>query len=161
MKKDEYAVAKLRSTKISIHLIQFEKCETLTSRYFTTRLVRSCETHKTPFGFVFQRTCLSYSLRDEEEKKVTVYSLQQEGWKIIESDTHEESLPGLPPYEFLRRVISLTTYWLQRDKEEIICQIRYDSQLDRQQEDCVDSYPIPENGDAQVLYSSQNRNHKL
>ena len=85
---------------------------------------------------------------DEEEKKVTVYSLQQEGWEIIESDTHEKSLPGLPPYEFLRRVISLTTYWLQRDKEEIICQIRYDSQLDRQQEDCADSYPIPENGDA-------------
>ena len=85
---------------------------------------------------------------DEEEKKVTVYSLQQEGWEIIESDTREESLPGLPPYEFLRRVISLTTYWLQRDKEEIVCQIRYDSQLDRQQEDCADSYPIPENGDA-------------
>ena len=85
---------------------------------------------------------------DEEEKKVTVYSLQQEGWEIIESDTREESLPGLPPYEFLRRVISLTTYWLQRDKEEIVCQIRYDSQLDRQQEGCADSYPIPENGDA-------------
>ena len=85
---------------------------------------------------------------DEEEKQVTVYSLQQEGWEIIESDTREESLPGLPPYEFLRRVISLTTYWLQRDKEEIVCQIRYDSQLDRQQEDCADSYPIPENGDA-------------
>ena len=85
---------------------------------------------------------------DEEEKKITVYSLQQEGWEIIESDTREESLPGLPPYEFLRRVISLTTYWLQRDKEEIVCQIRYDSQLDRQQEDCADSYPIPENGDA-------------
>ena len=84
----------------------------------------------------------------EEEEKVTVYSLQQEGWKIIESDTREESLPGLPPYEFLRRVISLTTYWLQRDKEEIICQIRYDSQLDRQQEECDDSYPIPENSDA-------------
>ena len=85
---------------------------------------------------------------DEEEKKVTVYSLQQEGWEIIENDTHEESLPGLPPYEFLRRVISLTTYWLQRDKEEIICQIRYDSQLDSQQEECDDRHPIPENGDA-------------
>ena len=85
---------------------------------------------------------------DEEEKKVTVYSLQQEGWEIIESETREESLPGLPPYEFLRRVISLTTYWLQRDKEEIVCQILYDSQLDLQQEDCDDSYPIPENGDA-------------
>ena len=84
----------------------------------------------------------------EEEEKVTVYSLQQEGWEIIESDTREESLPGLPPYQYLRRVISLTTYWLQRDKEEIVCQIRYDSQLDRQQEDCADSYPIPENGDA-------------
>ena len=85
---------------------------------------------------------------DEEEKKVTVYSLQQEGWEIIESDTREESLPGLPPYEFLRRVISLTTYWLQRDKEEIICQIRYDSQLDRQQEECGDRHPIPEISDA-------------
>ena len=83
----------------------------------------------------------------EEEEKVTVYSLQQEGWEIIESDTREESLLGLPPYEFLRRVISLTTYWLQRDKEEIVCQIRYDSQLDRQQEGCADSYPIPEDSD--------------
>ena len=85
---------------------------------------------------------------DEEEKKVTVYSLQQEGWEIIESDTREESLPGLPPYEFLRRVISLTTYWLQCDKEEIVCQIRYDSQLDRQQEECGDRHPIPEHGEA-------------
>ena len=84
----------------------------------------------------------------EDEEKVTVYSLQQEGWEIIESDTREESLPGLPPYQFLCRVISLTTYWLQRDKEEIVCQIRYDSQLDRQQEECADSYPIPENSDA-------------
>ena len=84
----------------------------------------------------------------EEGNKATVYGLQQEGWEIIESDIHEESLPGLPPYEFLRRVISLTTYWLQRDKEEIVCQILYDSQLDRQQEDCADSYSIPENGDA-------------
>ena len=81
---------------------------------------------------------------DEEEKKVTVYSLQQEGWEIIESDTREESLPGLPPYEFLLRVISLTTYWLQRDKEEIICQIRYDSQLDSQKQDCGDEYATPE-----------------
>mgnify|MGYP003311857050 CR=1 FL=1 len=85
---------------------------------------------------------------EEEEKEITVYSLQQEGWEIVASDIHEESLPGLPPYEFLRRVISLTTYWLQRDKEEIVCQILYDSQLDRQQESCADSYPIPENGDA-------------
>ena len=84
----------------------------------------------------------------EDEEKVTVYSLQLEGGEIIESDTREESLPGLPPYLFLRRVISLTTYWLQRDKEEIVCQIRYDSQLDRQQEECDDSYPIPDNSDA-------------
>ena len=92
-------------------------------------------------------TFLSLGVSLAEEEEVTVYSLQQEGWEIIESDTREESLPGLPPYEFLRRVISLTTYWLQRDKEEIVCQIRYDSQLDRQQEGCADSYPIPEDSD--------------
>lgn len=85
---------------------------------------------------------------DEEEEKVTVYSLQQEGWEIIESNTREESLPGLPPYQFLRRVVSLTTYWLRRDKEEIVCQILYDSQLDSQQEECGDRYPIPVNNDA-------------
>jgi len=45
-------------------------------------------------------------------------------------------------------VISTTTYWLQRNKEEIVCQIRYDSQLDRQQEKCGARHPIPENGDA-------------
>ena len=95
--------------------------------------------------FLGQGICFA---EDEEEKKATVYSLQQDGWEIVESDTHEESLLGLPPYEFLRRVISLTIYWLQRDTEEIVCQILYDSQLDRQQEDCVDSYPIPENSDA-------------
>ena len=83
----------------------------------------------------------------EEEEKVTVYSLQQNGWEIIESDTREESLSGLPPYEFLRRVISLTTYWLRRDREEIVCQIRYDSQLDSQHEECDDRYPIPEDRD--------------
>ena len=47
-----------------------------------------------------------------------------------------------------RRVVSLTTYWLRRDKEEIVCQILYDSQLDRQQEECGDRYPIPVNNDA-------------
>jgi hypothetical protein len=83
----------------------------------------------------------------EEEEKVTVYSLQQDGWEIIESDTREESLPGLPPYELLRRVISLTTFWLHRNREEIICQISYDSQLDSQQEECGDRHPIPEDGD--------------
>ena len=85
--------------------------------------------------------------QEEEEKQVTVYSLQQEGWEIIESDIHEQSLPGLPPYEFLKRVISLTTYWLQRDREEIVCQIAYDSQLDSQHEVCGDRHPIPEESD--------------
>ena len=83
----------------------------------------------------------------EEEEKVTVYGLQQDGWEIIESDTRDELLPGLPPYEFLRRVISLTTFWLHRNREEIICQISYDSQLDSQQEECGDRHPIPEDGD--------------
>ena len=82
---------------------------------------------------------------EEEEEKSTVYSLQQEGWEIVKSKTREESLPGLSPYHFLRRVVSVTTYWLQRDKEEIVCQILYDSQLDRQQEECGDRYPIPVN----------------
>ena len=84
---------------------------------------------------------------DEEEEKETVYKLQQQGWEIVESTIREESLSGLPPYAFLSRVISITTYWLQRSDDEIVCEILYDSQLDRQLEECGEIYKIlAENG---------------
>lgn len=69
---------------------------------------------------------------------VTVKRLQQEGWKVTAVDHRNERLPGLPPYEHLSRVVSISTYTLQRGDRTVTCEIAYDSQRDRLEEHCVD-----------------------
>ena len=80
---------------------------------------------------------------DPGEMEVTVYSLQKGGWKIFEKKVCQELRPGIAPYQFLHRVLSVTTYWLHFENEEIICHITYDSQLDRQDEKCGERHLIP------------------
>ena len=81
---------------------------------------------------------------DHGETEVTVYSLQKGGWEIAEKKVCQELRPGIAPYQFLHRVLSVTTYWLHFENEEIICHITYDSQLDRQDEKCGERHLIPE-----------------
>ena len=80
----------------------------------------------------------------DDETQETVYGLQQVGWTIAEKKVCQDSQLGIAPYQLLPRVLSITTYWLHLDKEEIICKIIYDSQLDRQHERCGEKHPVSE-----------------
>ena len=51
--------------------------------------------------------------------------------------SRNETRPGVPPYEHLARVVSITTYVLVRGGDTITCEIIYDSQQDSLQEHCV------------------------
>ena len=70
--------------------------------------------------------------------EVTVKNLQQQGWTVTKSSSRNETLPGLPPYEELPRVVSVTTYILERGGKTITCEIAYDSQRDTLDEHCLD-----------------------
>ncbi len=70
-----------------------------------------------------------------------VYGLRQQGWTLIGSETREQVLPGLPPYEELPRLLSVTTYHLEKDGQAMTCEIAYDSQHDRQHEQCAPADP--------------------
>lgn len=68
----------------------------------------------------------------------TVRQLRQQGWTVVEKTNRSEKLPGLPPYENLTRIVSITTYSLVRGDKTITCEILYDSQRDLLQENCAD-----------------------
>lgn len=68
---------------------------------------------------------------------MTVKDLRQQGWDIKDMHSRNETRPGLPPYENLARVVSITTYVLVRGDDTITCEIAYDSQRDVLQEHCV------------------------
>ncbi|HCY13169.1 MAG TPA: hypothetical protein DG414_04945 [Gammaproteobacteria bacterium] len=70
-----------------------------------------------------------------------VYGLRQQGWTLIGSETREQVLPGLPPYEELPRLLSVTTYYLEKNGQAMTCEIVYDSQHDRQHEQCAPADP--------------------
>ncbi|MDJ0956229.1 MAG: hypothetical protein QNI91_05220 [Arenicellales bacterium] len=67
---------------------------------------------------------------------MTVKDLRDQGWQVKEMHSRNETRPGLPPYENLDRVVSITTYVLVRGNDTIICEIIYDSQQDSLQEHC-------------------------
>ncbi|MBP49737.1 MAG: hypothetical protein CL396_06585 [Acidiferrobacteraceae bacterium] len=66
----------------------------------------------------------------------SVYRLQQQGWMITQKVDRVESRAGLPPYQHLVRRVSISTYRLGRGDKALTCEIRYDSQRDRQRETC-------------------------
>lgn len=69
--------------------------------------------------------------------QMTVKDLRRQGWTVAETSNRNETRPGLPPYEHLSRVVSITNYTLVRGDETITCEIIYDSQRDSLQEDCI------------------------
>lgn len=68
--------------------------------------------------------------------QMTVRGLLEQGWTVATRGSRNETRPGLPPYEKLPRVISITTYTLRRGDERVSCEMTYDSQLDHLQESC-------------------------
>ena len=69
--------------------------------------------------------------------QMTVQELRQQGWTVTSTNSRNETRPGLPPYENLPRVVSITTFTLVRGDKTITCEIAYDSQRDTLQEDCL------------------------
>ena len=67
---------------------------------------------------------------------MTVKDLREQGWEVTDRHSRNETRPGLPPYERLARVVSITTYVLVRGDDTITCEITYDSQQDSLQEHC-------------------------
>ena len=81
-----------------------------------------------------------WSLVDAQQTaptSLTVKDLREQGWEVKDMSSRNETRPGLPPYENLPRVVSITTYVLIRGDETITCDITYDSQRDNLQENCV------------------------
>lgn len=67
---------------------------------------------------------------------MTVKDLRDQGWEVKDMQSRNETRPGLPPYEHLARVVSITTYVLVRGDDTITCEIIYDSQQDSLEEHC-------------------------
>ncbi len=66
-----------------------------------------------------------------------VYDLTRQGWQITAITERNERHPGTAPYIELPRIISVTDYRLEKSGQVIICEMRYDSQLDSQEETCT------------------------
>lgn len=65
-----------------------------------------------------------------------IANLQSQGWTVSEKSEEKQSLPGLPPYENLTRVVQIVTYKLVKGDAMMVCRATYDSQRDRYDETC-------------------------
>ena len=59
------------------------------------------------------------------------------GWTIIEKSEGQELLPGVAPYQDLKRILQITHYRLQKGTALMKCKTAYDSQLDQFEESCL------------------------
>lgn len=69
--------------------------------------------------------------------EVGVYDLTRQGWQVTAITERNERRPGIAPYAELWRIVSVTDYRLEKSGQVIICEMRYDSQRDRQDETCM------------------------
>jgi len=66
----------------------------------------------------------------------TIISLQSEGWVIVKKTAEQKTLPGVPPYQDLKRIVQIVRYRLEKGDAMMTCETAYDSQLDRFEENC-------------------------
>jgi hypothetical protein len=66
-----------------------------------------------------------------------IYDLTRQGWQVISITERNERRPGIAPYTDLWRIVSVTDYRLEKSGQVIICEMRYDSQRDSQDETCM------------------------
>ena len=66
----------------------------------------------------------------------TVHGLRQAGWQIVEKTSRDEWLPGIAPYEDLRRLVYVVTYTLQKQGETRICTLTRDNMRDTSTQSC-------------------------
>ena len=66
----------------------------------------------------------------------SVLKLIRQGWEINEKESEVVILPGLKPYQSLKREVLVVKYRLRKGAEFIYCLVEYDSQLDTISEIC-------------------------
>ena len=66
----------------------------------------------------------------------SVLKLIRQGWEINEKESEVVILPGLKPYQSLKREVLVVKYRLRKGAEIILCLVEYDSQLDTISEVC-------------------------
>ncbi len=92
---------------------------------------------RAPTAFIFFLVGVLTSISWAQPLEAGVYDLTRQGWQITATTERKERRPGIAPYIQLPRIISVTDYRLEKSGQVIICEMRYDSQRDRQDETCM------------------------
>jgi len=66
----------------------------------------------------------------------TINSLQSDGWMIVDKTEERQTLPGIAPYQDLKRIVQIVRYRLQKGTAIMACETTYDSQRDHYKENC-------------------------
>ena len=92
---------------------------------------------RVPTVFTFFLVGVLTSISWAQPLEVGVYDLTRQGWQVTAITERNERRPGIAPYAELWRIVSVTDYRLEKSGQVIICEMRYDSQRDRQDETCM------------------------
>ena len=66
----------------------------------------------------------------------SLLELIRQGWEVNDKQSEVVILPGLKPYQSLKREVLVVKYRLRKGAEFIYCLVEYDSQLDTISEVC-------------------------
>ena len=70
------------------------------------------------------------------EEADTVLGLRQSGWAVVEKQVHDVKRPGVAPYYNMSRIISVTTYVLEKGTERRKCTLARDTMLEKFEQTC-------------------------
>ena len=66
----------------------------------------------------------------------TVYTLKQDGWRVVKQQSYVEIRTSKHPYNDLKRLVQVVVHILQKAEERHKCIMEYDSQIDTFMEKC-------------------------
>lgn len=67
---------------------------------------------------------------------MTANSLRQAGWVQVSKTEHDEWHAGIPPYEYLRRLLYVVTYTFEKDGKNVTCTLSRDVMYDNFEQTC-------------------------
>jgi len=79
---------------------------------------------------------LNQNFASEPAEIGSVLELKRQGWEVHEKQSEVGFLPGLKPYQSLKREVLVVKYRLRKGVEFLFCIVEYDSQLDTIREAC-------------------------
>ena len=68
---------------------------------------------------------------------MTVNNLRQAGWNIVEKMEADEWHNGIAPYEYLRRLLYVVTYTLEKEGKTVTCTLARDVMYDNFEQSCL------------------------